>query len=43
MKRRLEYLWGKSGPIQVADLLNRFFLVRFASQDDYSAAAFKGP
>ncbi|CAN1836501.1 hypothetical protein LINPERHAP1_LOCUS34792 [Linum perenne] len=43
MKRRLDYLWAKSGPIQVSDLSNNFFLVRFASQEDYSTAAFKGP
>ncbi|CAN1138731.1 hypothetical protein LINPERHAP2_LOCUS10865 [Linum perenne] len=43
MKRRLEYLWAKSGSIQVSDLSNNFFLVRFANQDDYSLAAFKGP
>ncbi|CAN1787302.1 hypothetical protein LINPERHAP1_LOCUS17586 [Linum perenne] len=43
MKRRLEYLWAKSGSIQVSDLANNFFLVRFASQEDYSLAAFKGP
>ncbi|CAN1132070.1 hypothetical protein LINPERHAP2_LOCUS6782 [Linum perenne] len=43
MKRRLEYLWAKSGSIQVSDLSNNFYLVRFADQDDYSSAAFKGP
>ncbi|CAN1810420.1 hypothetical protein LINPERHAP1_LOCUS25900 [Linum perenne] len=42
-KRRLEYLWAKSGSIQVSDLANNFYLVRFASQEDYSLAAFKGP
>ncbi|CAN1185487.1 hypothetical protein LINPERHAP2_LOCUS37578 [Linum perenne] len=43
MKRRLEYLWAKSGSIQDSDLANNFFLVHFASQEDYSLAAFKGP
>ncbi|CAN1170260.1 hypothetical protein LINPERHAP2_LOCUS28894 [Linum perenne] len=43
MKRRLEFLWAKSGPIQVADLSNNFFMVRFDNKEDYSLAAFKGP
>ncbi|CAN1136440.1 Uncharacterized protein At4g02000 [Linum perenne] len=43
MKRRLEYLWAKSGSIQVSDLSNNFYLVRFANQEDYASAAFKGP
>ncbi|CAN1154381.1 hypothetical protein LINPERHAP2_LOCUS19982 [Linum perenne] len=43
MKRRLEALWARSGPIQVSDLANNFFLVRFSSESDYSTAAFGGP
>ncbi|CAN1179620.1 hypothetical protein LINPERHAP2_LOCUS34301 [Linum perenne] len=43
MKRRLEFLWARSGPIQVSDMTNNFFLVRFASKDDYAIAAFEGP
>ncbi|CAN1162912.1 hypothetical protein LINPERHAP2_LOCUS24733 [Linum perenne] len=43
MKRRLEYLWAKSGSIQVSDLSNNFYLVRFANQEDYASATFKGP
>ncbi|CAN1139382.1 hypothetical protein LINPERPRIM_LOCUS24089 [Linum perenne] len=43
MRRRLEYLWAKSGPIQVSDLSNNFYLVRFSCKEDYSSAAFKGP
>ncbi|CAN1166149.1 hypothetical protein LINPERHAP2_LOCUS26571 [Linum perenne] len=43
MKRRLEFLWARSGAIQVSDMTNSFFLVRFASNDDYARAAFEGP
>ncbi|CAN1181380.1 hypothetical protein LINPERHAP2_LOCUS35350 [Linum perenne] len=43
MKRLLEALWARSGPIQVSDLANNFFLVRFASESDYSTATFGGP
>ncbi|CAN1139907.1 hypothetical protein LINPERHAP1_LOCUS15156 [Linum perenne] len=43
LKRRLEFLWAKKGRIQVADLSNDFFLVRFSDADDYHRAAFEGP
>ncbi|CAN1186603.1 hypothetical protein LINPERHAP2_LOCUS38213, partial [Linum perenne] len=43
LKRRLEVLWGRAGHIQVSDLSNDFFLVRFSSADDYQRAAFNGP
>ncbi|CAN1850142.1 hypothetical protein LINPERHAP1_LOCUS39707 [Linum perenne] len=43
MKRRLEFLWARSGPIQVSDMANNFFLVRFANKDDYTTATFQGP
>ncbi|CAN1163740.1 hypothetical protein LINPERHAP1_LOCUS28754 [Linum perenne] len=43
VKRRLEFLWARSGPIQVSDLDNSLFLVRFAQENDYKAAAFGGP
>ncbi|CAN1166056.1 hypothetical protein LINPERHAP2_LOCUS26518 [Linum perenne] len=43
MKRRLEFLWARTGPIQVSDLANNFFLVRFAQEKDYMTAAFEGP
>ncbi|CAN1812759.1 hypothetical protein LINPERHAP1_LOCUS26628 [Linum perenne] len=43
IRRRLEFLWAKSGQIQVADLSNDFFLVRFSDGEDYQRAAFKGP
>ncbi|CAN1188305.1 Putative ribonuclease H protein At1g65750 [Linum perenne] len=43
MKRRLEFLWARSGPIQVSNLDNRLFLVRFAQEKDYRVAAFGGP
>ncbi|CAN1128399.1 hypothetical protein LINPERHAP2_LOCUS4602 [Linum perenne] len=43
MKHILEFLWARTGPIQVSDLANNFFLVRFTHEKDYSAAAFGGP
>ncbi|CAN1170477.1 hypothetical protein LINPERHAP2_LOCUS29023 [Linum perenne] len=43
LRRRLEFLWGKNGRIQVTDLSNDFFLVRFSDLDDYNRAAFNGP
>ncbi|CAN1172831.1 hypothetical protein LINPERHAP2_LOCUS30321 [Linum perenne] len=43
MKRRLEFLWACTGLIQVSDLTNNFFLVRFTQEKDYSMAAFEGP
>ncbi|CAN1122475.1 hypothetical protein LINPERPRIM_LOCUS2738 [Linum perenne] len=43
MKRRLESIWAKGGHIQVSDLSNDFFLVRFSDGDDYYRVAFQGP
>ncbi|CAN1809632.1 hypothetical protein LINPERHAP1_LOCUS25666 [Linum perenne] len=43
MKRRLEFLWARYGHIQVSDMSNSFFLVRFSNDDDYTSAAFGGP
>ncbi|CAN1162795.1 hypothetical protein LINPERHAP2_LOCUS24677 [Linum perenne] len=43
VKRRLESLWAKNGNIQVSDIANSFFLVRFEHPDDYQRAAFRGP
>ncbi|CAN1188819.1 hypothetical protein LINPERHAP2_LOCUS39561 [Linum perenne] len=43
LKRRLEQLWAKAGHIQVSDLSNEFFLVRFSSADDYQRAMLNGP
>ncbi|CAN1320741.1 hypothetical protein LINPERPRIM_LOCUS31818 [Linum perenne] len=43
VKRRLEYLWARTGQIQVSDMANNFFLVRFTNEEDYSNAAFGGP
>ncbi|CAN1154213.1 hypothetical protein LINPERHAP2_LOCUS19877 [Linum perenne] len=42
LRRRLEFLWAKGGHIQVSDLSNDFFLVRFLDADDYQRAAFHG-
>ncbi|CAN1145751.1 hypothetical protein LINPERHAP2_LOCUS14862 [Linum perenne] len=43
VKRRLESLWAKNGNIQVSDIANSFFLVRFEHPKDYQCAAFRGP
>ncbi|CAN1292675.1 hypothetical protein LINPERPRIM_LOCUS21682, partial [Linum perenne] len=43
MKRRLESLWAKHGQIQVLDLSNACFAIRFSNKGDYSRAAFEGP
>ncbi|CAN1796755.1 hypothetical protein LINPERHAP1_LOCUS21014 [Linum perenne] len=43
IKKILEFLWAKAGRIQVADLANSFFLVRFSSEEDYQRASFGGP
>ncbi|CAN1854622.1 hypothetical protein LINPERHAP1_LOCUS41403 [Linum perenne] len=43
VKRRLESLWARKGCIQVSDIANSFFLVRFSDSDDYQWAAFGGP
>ncbi|CAN1128001.1 hypothetical protein LINPERHAP2_LOCUS4360, partial [Linum perenne] len=42
-QKRLEFLWAKVGRIQVPDVANSFFLVRFSDNDDYKRAAFGGP
>ncbi|CAN1176766.1 hypothetical protein LINPERHAP2_LOCUS32719 [Linum perenne] len=39
----MESLWAKAGRIQVSDMANSFFLVRFSENDDYQRAAFGGP
>ncbi|CAN1189178.1 hypothetical protein LINPERHAP2_LOCUS39739 [Linum perenne] len=43
VKRRLEALWARQGNIQVSDISNTFYLVRFANPEDYKCAAFGGP
>ncbi|CAN1120536.1 hypothetical protein LINPERHAP2_LOCUS254 [Linum perenne] len=43
LKRRLEAIWVKDGHIQVSNLSNEYFLVRFSSADDNQRATFKGP
>ncbi|CAN1141940.1 hypothetical protein LINPERHAP2_LOCUS12784, partial [Linum perenne] len=43
VRRWLESLWAKAGKIQVIDMENDFFLVRFSDQEDYQRAVFRGP
>ncbi|CAN1841226.1 hypothetical protein LINPERHAP1_LOCUS36401, partial [Linum perenne] len=43
IRRRLESLWARAGRIQVSDLANNFYLVRFSADEDYQRALFEGP
>ncbi|CAN0906295.1 hypothetical protein LINGRAHAP2_LOCUS24161 [Linum grandiflorum] len=43
IKKRLESLWALNGIIQVADMSNWCYVVRFSSEQDYLKAAFGGP
>ncbi|XP_052117761.1 uncharacterized protein LOC127747666 [Arachis duranensis] len=43
MKRRLEIMWGRFGGIDVIDLGNDFYLVKFYAQEDLDHALLDGP
>ncbi|CAN0858704.1 hypothetical protein LINGRAHAP2_LOCUS7412 [Linum grandiflorum] len=43
LARRLNSLWAKQGPLQISDLRNGFFLVRFKCGEDYENAISNGP
>ncbi|CAN1747834.1 Ubiquitin C-terminal hydrolase 12 [Linum perenne] len=43
IRSRLNSLWAKQGRIQVSDISNSFFAVRFTSQADYDCVLVKGP
>ncbi|CAN0880263.1 hypothetical protein LINGRAHAP2_LOCUS13565, partial [Linum grandiflorum] len=43
LARRLNFLWAKTGNIQISDLNNGYFLVRFREKEDYEAAMIGGP
>ncbi|QHO29058.1 uncharacterized protein DS421_7g222010 [Arachis hypogaea] len=43
LKRRLEAMWGKMGSIDVIDLGNDFFLVKFHNSSDLDYALMEGP
>ncbi|CAN0899948.1 hypothetical protein LINGRAHAP2_LOCUS20561 [Linum grandiflorum] len=38
LARRLNYLWARHGPLQISDLRNGCFLVRFKCGEDYEGA-----
>ncbi|CAN0906278.1 hypothetical protein LINGRAHAP2_LOCUS24152 [Linum grandiflorum] len=40
---RLNYLWARNGPLQISDLRNGCFLVRFRCREDYDWAISGGP
>ncbi|CAN0901138.1 hypothetical protein LINGRAHAP2_LOCUS21245 [Linum grandiflorum] len=43
LARRLNFLWAKTGNIQISDLNNGYFLVRFREKEDYEATMIGGP
>ncbi|RYR21625.1 hypothetical protein Ahy_B03g066932 [Arachis hypogaea] len=43
LTRKLEALWSKMGSIDVIDIGNNFFIVRFLSQEDLDFALTGGP
>ncbi|XP_025684571.1 uncharacterized protein [Arachis hypogaea] len=43
LTRRLESMWGKQGSIEVIDIGNEFFIVKFFSQEDLDYALTEGP
>ncbi|XLR08093.1 hypothetical protein S83_036031 [Arachis hypogaea] len=43
LSRRLEAMWGKQGSIEVMDLGNEFFIMKFFSQEDLDFALTGGP
>ncbi|CAN0926247.1 hypothetical protein LINGRAHAP2_LOCUS35235 [Linum grandiflorum] len=43
LARRLNYLWAKHGALQISDLKNGCYLVRFKSGEDYDNAITRGP
>ncbi|CAL1394140.1 unnamed protein product [Linum trigynum] len=43
LEKRLNFLWARHGNIQISDMKNGCFLVRFKSKQDYELAAYGGP
>ncbi|CAL1353834.1 unnamed protein product [Linum trigynum] len=43
LSRRLNYLWARHGELQISDLKNAWFLVRFRRREDYEIAINGGP
>ncbi|CAI0400331.1 unnamed protein product [Linum tenue] len=43
LARHLNYLWARNGEIQISDMNNDCFLVKFRSQKDYEGATMGGP
>ncbi|CAI0396371.1 unnamed protein product [Linum tenue] len=43
LSRRLNYLWARNGEIQITDIKNGCFLVRFKNKLDYELASSGGP
>ncbi|CAN0916189.1 hypothetical protein LINGRAHAP2_LOCUS29582 [Linum grandiflorum] len=43
IKRRLENLWAKHGEIQVSDMTNHCYAVRFSAKEDYLLDVVGGP
>ncbi|RYQ79455.1 hypothetical protein Ahy_Scaffold6g108202 [Arachis hypogaea] len=43
MKRRIENMWGRLGELDVIDLGNNYYLVKFYAQEDLDATLVDGP
>lgn len=43
MSNKLQSLWANHGPVNVLDMHNDFFMVRFSNERDYKHALFEGP
>ncbi|CAI0428682.1 unnamed protein product [Linum tenue] len=43
LAKRLNYLWGRHGELQISDMENGCYLVRFRNQKDYDIATMGGP
>ncbi|XP_072054155.1 uncharacterized protein [Arachis hypogaea] len=43
IKRRLETMWSKKGTVDIIDLSNDFYLVKFYASEDFDFAFMEGP
>jgi hypothetical protein len=43
LENKLQKTWARSGTIQVSDMAENYYLVKFVSEDDYNHALFEGP
>jgi hypothetical protein len=43
LENKLQKTWARSGTIQVSNMAENYYLVKFVSEDDYNHALFEGP